>query len=53
MEDMSHHNEKDISLYISYKTMILAHLAKGKVSFWHPLSVNFFHILIFSSETPL
>jgi hypothetical protein len=52
MEDMSHHNEKDISLYISYKTMILAHLAKGNVSFWHPSSVNFFHILIFSSETP-
>jgi hypothetical protein len=35
--------------WFSVKGMFLARLAKGNVSFCHPLT---FHILIFSSETP-
>ena len=39
------------------EVMLLAHLAKGNVSFWHHLAsvvccLLTFHILIFSSETP-
>jgi hypothetical protein len=48
----------DVDLSLSYISLFLAHLAKGNMSFCHHLASVVcrpltFHILIFSSETPL